>query len=272
MRLNKKLTAPVRMLPQFLIIGAQKCGTSSLYNYMVQHTCVAPAAVKEVHFFDLNYHRGLIWYRSHFPTVFRKFRNSEKCAAKLITGEATPYYLFHPLVPRRVKGDLPGVKLIVLLRNPVDRAYSQYHHVLRKGSEFETLTFAEAIEADAERLRGETQKMLADETYNSLSHQHHSYVAKGIYVDQLQMWSSYFAAEQMLVMAAEELYSHPASVLTRVFEFLELPDQDIPDLSVRNPGAYRDMDAEVRSRLVEFDRPHNARLYEFLKMKFDWDD
>src|SRR5262245_18320944 len=102
--------------PHFIIIGAQRCGTTSLYNYLIRQLGVIPAAMKEVHFFDLNYQKGNEWYFSQFPELGRD----------QITGEASPYYIFHPRVPQRIKNLLPSIKLIVLLRNPTNRAFSHY--------------------------------------------------------------------------------------------------------------------------------------------------
>ena len=104
-----------RRLPDFLIIGAQKCGTSSMFAYLNQHPQMKLPDVKEIHFFDLNYSNGLDWYTSHFPPASLSHR--------MVTGEASPYYLFHPHVPERVRLHCPDVKLVVMLRNPVDRAY-----------------------------------------------------------------------------------------------------------------------------------------------------
>ncbi len=148
--------------PRFLIIGAQRSGTTSRYEYRLVHPRVAPAARKEIHCFDLRFDKGMDWYRAQFPD----------CAGGLVTGEASPYYVFHPHVPERVRRHLPDVKLITLLRNPVDRAYSHYQHEVRL--EREPLSFEEATEREGERLDGELDRMLEDESYYSLRHQHYS--------------------------------------------------------------------------------------------------
>ena len=180
------LTNNLRVLPNFLIIGVSRSGTTSLYNYLTQHPSVAPALIKEVYFFDRSYKRGLAWYRSFFPTVLEKYYSTTVKKKEFITGEATPCYIFHPHVPRRVFKTIPGIKLIVLLRNPVDRAYSFYHHNLRRG--LESLSFEEAIESEVKRLRGELEKMMDDENYFSFNRQYYSYLSRGIYVDQLKNW------------------------------------------------------------------------------------
>src|SRR5207248_7427804 len=148
-KLYRAATVPIRLLPDFLIIGTQRGGTTSLYRYLKAHPCIGATSNKDLHFFDRRFHKGLSWYRSHFPTKLEKAYAEQLRRLTLVTGEASPSYLFHPHAPKRVAQVLPHVKLIVLLRNPVSRAYSQYHHAVELG--FETLSFAEAIEAEEER-------------------------------------------------------------------------------------------------------------------------
>ncbi|HEY9295730.1 MAG TPA: sulfotransferase domain-containing protein, partial [Phormidium sp.] len=170
------LKESVECQPDFIIIGAQKCGTTSLYEYLIQHPQILAASKKEVHFFDLNFAKGVDWYRQQFKPV----------SQKSITGEASPYYIFHPLVPQRIYQLFPQVKLIVLLRNPVERAISHYYHEVRLG--FEDLGLEDAIAQEPARLEGETAKILADETYYSYNHQHYTYLSRGVYVEQLNNW------------------------------------------------------------------------------------
>src|SRR2546423_13513556 len=126
--LFRRLTHKIRIIPDFLIIGGQKCGTTSLYYYLIEHPNIAPAVRKQMHFFDNRFKKGFGWYKSNFPTIFSKWYKTFLHKQKFVSGEATPYYLFHPLAASRVHQFLPDVKLIVLLRNPVNRAYSHYNH------------------------------------------------------------------------------------------------------------------------------------------------
>ena len=128
------ITSPLRSLPDFVIIGAMKSGTTSLYDFLIKHPAIAPAAKKEVMYFSTwyKYKLGKLWYRSNFPTNLSRSAFYKKTTQRLLSGEASPPYLFYPMVPGRMKGVLPDVKLIVILRNPVDRAYSHYHHMLRR--------------------------------------------------------------------------------------------------------------------------------------------
>src|SRR5205807_8171720 len=129
---------------------------------------------KEPHFFSLNFHKGPWWYRSHFPTLMEIYYAQHIRKRDFITGEGSLYYVFHPLAPARVAKMLPQVKLIVLLRNPVDRAYSHFQHQLRQPG-VEILAFEEAIDHEEERLAGEEQKLIDNPSYVSFNYNHYSY-------------------------------------------------------------------------------------------------
>src|SRR5947209_14940507 len=195
-KLYRGFTSPIRLLPDFLIIGTQRGGTTSLYHYLQTHPCIAPATIKEVHFFDRRFHKGLAWYRGHFPTWIEKYYAQRFRCRTFLTGEASPSYLFHPHAPGRIAKVLPHVKLIVLLRNPVDRAYSQYYHVVEHS--YGTLSFEEAVRDEEERIAKERARVLEDGRYDSYAFRHLSYLSRGIYIDQLQVWMSLFPREQFL--------------------------------------------------------------------------
>ncbi|MEH7381665.1 sulfotransferase domain-containing protein [Bacillus sp. JJ1533] len=249
-------------MPDFLIIGAQKCGTTSLYNYLIKHPNVVPAKKKEVHFFDYQFEKGIAWYRKHFPLVFENNPN-------LITGEASPYYIFHPHAPQRISEMMPRVKIIVMLRNPVDRAYSHFQHEIRLGAE--TLSFEEAIEKEAARLQGEKEKMMKDENYYSYNHQHYSYLSRGIYVDQLKAWMEKFPKKQFLIVKSEDFFYDPLTVFDRVLHFLNLPVWELNKGKKYNAGHYSKMDDVMRKHLIDYFKPHNQRLYEILGENLDWE-
>ncbi|PGZ96167.1 sulfotransferase [Bacillus pseudomycoides] len=248
-------------VPGFLIIGAQKCGTTSLYNYLIQHPQIIPASCKEIHFFDIYFEKGLDWYRSQFPLLL-------ECNKKWITGEASPYYVFHPHAPKRIFQIMPKVKLIVLLRNPIDRAYSHYYHQVRMGTE--PLSFKEAIEKEETRLKPEIMKMLEDENYHSLPYQYYSYLARGRYVEQLKTWMNLFPVEQFLILKSEDFYSNPEMVFHRVLDFLELPRYQLKQYTKDNPGNYLKMDLQLRNELFTYFKPYNRQLYEYLGVDFHW--
>jgi Sulfotransferase domain len=246
-------------LPHFLIIGAQKGGTSTLYASLSTHPEIAGAGSKELHFFDRHYVDGIRSYRRQFPKLERG----------QITGEATPYYIFHPLAPERVARTLPGVKLIAILRNPVDRAYSQYHSSVRKG--FEDLpTFEEAIAAEPERLSGEREKVMGDPAYDSHSLRRHSYLTRGIYADQLESWFEHVSREQFLILRSEDFAGRPRRLLRRCEDFLGIGRGGAKLESAGRRGRYEPMSVETRTRLEEFYEPHNRRLQSLLGEDFSW--
>lgn len=261
-------TGHLRLLPDFIIIGAQRSGTTSLFNYLSQHPEIHQSFPKEVHYFSINYQKGLSWYRSHFPLSTLKRKAESVGSGKFVTGEATPYYLSHPHAPRRASLVVPNALLIILLRDPVERAYSHYQHEVRMGTEI--LSFEEALEKEEERLQQEVSKMMDDETYRSFNHQHFSYLSRGIYLDQIQTWRKYFSPDAMLIFASERFYSDPSKVINQVTNNLELTDWRLEDSKKYNSSPYQKMDSSTRNRLVEYYRPHNAKLFEYLDMDLGW--
>jgi hypothetical protein len=269
LKVPRVLTASLRRLPDFIIIGGERCGTTSLYRCLLEHPSIVPAFRKELHFFDLNFGKGLKWYREHFPSVPYRYLREWVTGAPTLTGEATVYYLWHPHAARRAAATVPEAKLIALLRNPVDRAYSQYHHERLRGRE--GLRFEEAVDAEAGRLEGEVPRMLADEGYRSEAHRRHSYLARGVYVDQLRLWLERFPRQRLLVLRSEDFYADPGKTLGQTFEFLGLPPWPRREYRRYNQTTYPPMAPATRRRLLEYFRPHNQRLAEFLDRDFGWE-
>jgi hypothetical protein len=256
-------------LPDFIIVGAQKGGTTSLHAYLAKHPQITPTAKKEIHFFDLKYHKGIEWYRSFFLTPLVQSSGAGSKGSGSLTGEASPYYLFHPCVPRRVAKVLPDVKLLAILRDPIDRAYSHYQMEIRLG--LEHLSFEDAIERETARLAGEVERLLADDEYISLAHRRHSYLARGVYADQILRWRDFFPPEQMLILRSEDLLSDPAATLDRTLEFLGLPVCELKLTSLRNAWDYPPMNPATRERLKEYFEPHNHRLYDLIGTAGFWE-
>lgn len=256
----RRASAARRPLPDFLIIGAQKGGTTSLHAYLCEHSCVPAPATKEVHFFDLEFHRGADWYRAHFQ---------RHKGVGALSGESTPYYLFHPLAPVRAAELLPDCKLIVVLRDPVDRAFSHHNHECALG--YEDLDFEAAIAAEPGRLAGEEERLVSEPRYRSFSHQHHSYLSRGRYAEQLERWLECFGRERLLVLSAEDLFEEPGRIVGEAQEFLGLPQEIPADLSARNARTYAPIPTETRDGLRAVFEPHNRRLYELFGRDFGWD-
>jgi hypothetical protein len=253
-------TSSYRALPDFLIIGAQKAGTSSLFKLLIQHPLITRSYRKELQYFTNHFALGLPWYRSQFPLKV-------ELGQKRITGEATPYYLFHPLAPERAWQTVPEAKLIVLLRDPVTRAISHYFHAVRHG--YESLSIEDALVAESERLVNSDASI--KEGGASEAHQHFSYQARGIYVDQLERWFEYYDPSRTLVVKSEDFFADPSAVTQQAQEFLGLPAKAPSDVSPKNKGVYRSRVAPaVMERLARFYRPHNQRLYELLGRDMEW--
>lgn len=247
-----------RALPDAVILGAMKSGTSSLHHYLVQQPGVIEPLRKEVHYFDLNLDRGEAWYRAHFGRVGEAVLNLD----------SSPYYLFHPAVPRRLQALVPQAKLIVLLRDPVRRAYSHYWHERDKGRE--SLSFEDAIAAEAERL-GNSEQRLGDGTLaRSREHQHFSYLARGRYAEQLDRWFAVFPRGQFLVLKFEDLAREPLELLNAALDFLGLPRAASVSLEARNTRKYPPLTDATAARLREYFGPHNQRLESLLGRPMRW--
>jgi LPS sulfotransferase NodH len=258
----RELTGPLRGLPSLLILGAQRSGSTSLFNYLVQHPDVLPPLGKEIHYFDLHYQRGLNWYRGRFPYAHR-------LRGGTLTLDASPYYLLHPLAPARAARLLPGVKLVALLRNPVERALSHYQHEVRGGRE--PLPFDSAIEHEIERLSGEEERLRSDPTYYSFNHHRYSYLRRGRYLEQLRRWVDNFPRSQLLVLQSERLFADPVAATAAVHEFLGVRPHRLEHYRPFLHGAYdRAMPADVRTRLVSYFEPLNRELFDWLGEEFDW--
>jgi hypothetical protein len=249
---DRLASAGSRELPGFLIIGTQRGGTTSLFDYLTRHPDVGETLKKEIHFFDLHFHRGLDWYRAHFPIS----------GAAAIVGEASPSYLLHPEAPSRVHAALPSVTLIALLRNPIDRAWSHYQLNAKRGHE--PLAFEEAIAREPERLAGAAAGA-HDESWRLFS-----YLSRGLYADQLQRWLRFFPREQLLIVKSEDLYRDPAAIYDQTVQRLGLRRWPLQRFRARHAGSYAGMEPETRERLAEYFAPHNARLYEMLGRDLDW--
>ena len=260
------ITSPVRMLPDFLIIGGRKCGSTSLYNYLIQHPCVASPLRKEMHFFSTKFHKNLAWYKANFPSTRYKSCSNKNQKKNFITCDASAEYLSYPNVAERVHQIIPKVKLIAILRNPIERAFSDWKYAAKE----ETLSFEEAIKNEKARLAVEKEKILEDPHY--ITHWAQAYTTQGIYIDQLKRWFELFPKKQILILKSEDFFSNTESILKEVCQFLNLESfklREYKPYNFTNPSIT--MDTKTRNKLKEFFKPHNERLYEFLDRRFDWD-
>ncbi len=251
------VTASVRPLPDFLILGAQKAGTTALYAYLRWHPRITGPSFKEVSFFDRHYVHGERWYRAHFPPRRRR-----------LVGEASPSYLFHPLAPERVARMLPNARLIALLRNPVDRAFSHYQHEVALGRE--PLSFEAALDREEERMQGEVERMLRDVSYFSDAWWNYTYLARGRYAEQLERWFAAFPRGQLLVLLTDELAQDPGGTYRRVLSFLGVEPRDLPSYPRIFEREYEQMAPETRVRLARSFEEPNRRLASLLGRELPW--
>jgi hypothetical protein len=264
-----RLTSRSRMLPTFLIVGAQRCGTTSMYRTLCQHPAVVKAVLhKGVHYFDMAYDRGPGWYQAHFPLRAVARRATRGAGAPPVTFESSPYYMFHPLAPERIARDLPEVRLLVLLRDPVERAYSGHAHEVAHG--FETEPFESALELEAARLEGQAERIAVDPGYFSYSHQHHSYVARGQYVDQLGRLERHFGRDRLHVVDSGDFFTDPEAVYDGVLAFLGLPNRGYPAFKRRNARPRSPMPDSVRATLEKHYGPYDERLAAWLGHEPSW--
>lgn len=260
-----------RLLPDFVIVGAAKAGTTSLYAWLSEHPFVSPACKKEVHFFDYNYFRGEDWYRKHFPLGADRTRFAAEHGRPFLTGEASPSYLSHHWAPERLARLLPDARLLVTLRNPVDRAYSQFQ-MSRREQEEPLQSFVEAVAAEERRLEPERARTIADAWYNSWPIGCWSYLMRGRYAEQIERWMEFFPRQQFHFLTLEQLAAHPQQALDGVHEFLGLPTHQYPTLApVHVAPRYDSIDSDERAALSDYFRPHNQRLYELVGTDFGWE-
>ncbi|WP_370618056.1 sulfotransferase family protein [Mumia sp. Pv 4-285] len=264
-----RMTSSVRMTPQFLVVGAQRCGTTSLYKTLVQHPDVMPAGLhKGIHYFDTAYGKGWSWYRGHFPTTYAARRKERRTGTPPITGEASPYYMFHPLAPARIAQDLPEARVIVMLRDPVERAYSAYTHERARG--FEPETFEKALALESQRLAGVELAFERDPLHHSLAHQHNAYVARGQYVDQLEALEKALGRDRMLVVDSDDLFADFAPQFREVTEFLGLNAWLPESFQQRNARPRRGLEGELRERLEAHFEPYDRRLAQWWGRTPSW--
>jgi hypothetical protein len=270
---TRRRTADHRLLPDVLILGGQRCGTSSLYKYLGRHPNVVPSLRKEVDYFTFEYWRGEDWYRAHFPLGMRRSL-ADRRGRPMVTFEATPDYLFDPRAPQRAHELVPEAKLIALLRDPAQRAVSQYHHNRRL--DHEPLPLLDALRAEDERLEGELERLEADPRYRALPLRRHSYVQRGLYAEQLERWLHVYPRTQLLAVKFESLIADPVKTLATIQDFVGIPRWEPPEFRnhsyVASGGSSYDRPSDaVHEFLAKKFAGPNARLVELLGEEYRWD-
>ncbi len=238
--------------PNFIIIGSQRCGTTSLYTYLAQHPQILTPIKKEMDFFSWHFDRGIDWYLAHFPRM--------PVGEQFLTCEASPSYFDYLEAAERLYSAFPEVKLVVLLRNPVDRAISQFYRLTDLN--WEVRSFDQAISDEVARLAQNPAYIIGEEPGN--------YLARGRYIEFIKNWLAFFPKEQLLVLKSEDFYAGAAATVKQVLEFLDLPEYQLPEYQNANPGSYQPVSESVRHWLRDYFRPYNQQLEEYLETKFNW--
>jgi hypothetical protein len=255
--------------PTFLVIGALKSGTTSLHRYLSEHPAVLSANTKEVHYFSLKYPLGERWYRSLFPLWTRGAAIRLRRGVRPAVCEVTPAYLFDPRAPGRVHAFNARMKLVAVLRDPVDRAYA--HYQWEKATRDETHAFEAALDWEVAVVAPELARFIADPTYvSSLPVFGRSYVARGRYAEQIERWLALFPREQLHVLTAEELLADPVQAMSQIAGFLDIPEWSAESYPLENVQDYSPMSPATRERLARTFEPPNRRLEELLGRELPW--
>lgn len=263
----KHANAKDNVTPDFYIIGSMKSGTTALYMHLEDHPDIYPATRKEVHYFNTQRDLGERFFRSHFPPA-SKLEARNNSWGRQIVGEATPDYIFHPAAPAMCREITPDAKLILLMRNPIDRAYSHWKQGHRFG--FETATFEDAIALEEERMAGAEERLLSDPHYYSYAHQLYSYLSRGYYARQISTWLKHFPKDQFLFLKAEDMFEDGTGVFRQVTDFLGVEDWTPEDFSLKFKGLEGDISPQARRKLAEHFAPHNEALATLLGRDFGW--
>lgn len=266
----RALTKSIRILPTFLIIGPSRTGTTALYDYLTKNRFGYRAPHKELHFFNKYYHKGLLWYRGNFPTLFHKFYLENILHKKIIAGEATARYLHDPLVAKRVFDSIPNIKLIVMIRNPIERAFSHYRRQYEKDNE--SRTFETVVEKEIAYLSSRNTTF-DDDNLDEYSERFFiaPYLGRSLYYEQLQIWLKYFKKKQILLLKSEDFYREPLNSLDKAYSFLGTKNYNKhAKLKIKkNAGGYKiPLNSSTEQKLIDFFKPHNQMLYDEWEIDF----
>lgn len=254
--------------PDFLVVGAQRSGTTTLFRLLSEHPGVnRPVVSKGIGYFDLNYLRGADWYSAHFPIRRSRLVGDERRVP--LAFESSGYYLFHPCAAARIARDLPEVKVVAMLRNPIDRAHSAHRHESARG--FESEDFATALRLEPDRLKGEEARLLADPAYTSFEHRHHGYLGRSRYAEQLERYVRHLGRDRLYALDADLFFADPVGEFLALQRWLGLPEVP-PRTAVGrwNSQPPARIDVGLRRDLEDYFRPHDEALTELLGHVPSW--
>ena len=260
------ITGFIRVIPDFLVIGAKRCGTTSLYQHLPEHPCISKSPHDNMGFFNDNFHLGVNWYKSFFPTTFTRNKIKSKFGG-FLAFDVTTKYMEEESTANNVYQTKPNMKIIIILRNPVDRAYSQYHLSVRQTAE--RRSFEDVVEENMNRLNKESHEHY--EIKPKFSAKEDNYLKKGLYALQLRYWLKIFPRENILIVSTEEFESNQQIIYNKIFEFLNISKFEVKNTKKMQKGNYPPIKSETRNLLLDYFRPHNHELFELINMEFDWD-
>ena len=255
------ITSPFRTIPNFIVIGVKRCGTTTLYEQLSEHPCIEKSAHDNLGFFNNNFELGMNWYKSHFVTNFRK-KEIERKYGKFATYDVTSSYIQKKKTAQNIFKTLPNVKLILILRNPTDRAYSEYNQNII--DENESRDFTELIKQEINEIQNMENGNL------EFSSDKINLVKKGIYEKQISPWLEIFPRKQILIISTEEFGEKTTETYDKIFRFLELPEYKIKNKKRHRKGTYEAMDDKTRKILDDFYESYNSKLFQKIEETFRW--
>ncbi len=264
------LSGFLHVLPDFYLLGAQKSGTTALFDYLTKHPNI-PKTIKDIRFYDKYFHKGVNWYKQHFPLKSSKSFATTFNRKTMLVGEATERYLEYPFAPKRIKSVTPNAKFLIILRNPIDRTYSHYNYNVIRNKE--NRTFEEAIFEEWKKTKNEFLKMQNDPHYYSDHYFRYAYLDRSIYVDKIKQWFSVFPKEQFFIIENNELARNTSKVFDNIIRFLNLSPWKLGEFKKILVSKYKQpkIDQNTKNKLYKFFKPHNDELYDLLNVKYDWE-
>ena len=255
----RRYNAHLRAMPSLLIIGAQKAGTTSLFNYLISHSKIIRPLKKEIHYLSYYYNKSFLWYKMHFPII----------TDDSLTLDASTSYIIYPHTAKRASLLIPNAKIIALLRNPIERAYSHYYHTIKIGKENNSFEKALELESKRDEFILNNFRMDDDFAYNDMYR--HSYCLRGIYVIQLKSWFRFFSKENILILESRSFFNKPHETINKIADFLKITnDFNFKALTYNKGVSKPPMSKETYIYLKNLFDPYNKYLFELIGEQFDW--
>jgi len=261
-------TSPLRVLPDFIIPGEAKCGTTALFRCLLQHPNIHSAVRKETNSL-INHPGSRIYARMNYDYYLVKQFYEKLLHKKYVSIEASPEYLSRIKDVKQVVSAFPYLKIVILLRDPVVRACSDYQMMYAAGKVKET--FKNIVDSSIRWLIDPTMQQLV----LSSSYEEHSplrYVSRGIYINSILKWLDAFNANNILIINSESLFLNSEDMLSNILKFIGLDYVPAMRFVPKRKGVYTQyFDSETVSKLYQFFRPYNLRLYEYIGDSYDWE-